>query len=241
MNAFDQRRRTPLDLLCADRSDVESRYQAPPTQQFTPTLPLRQHLKNQASLLDGNDRKVSRSDVVNLLRTSGAVSAELVERVAHPPSVERFPQISENLDAKQCSQAIRWVSQLTTQYSDLENSIRERLRNTSQAGLERTLSTDEAVPLALQLKEMEKFKRAGSRVLCLDGGGIRGLIQLEVLSQLEKKTGRKITELFDWIIGTSTGAVIALGLVYGMAHTRTHIRIGYFIVDYSGIDIEYVN
>ena len=52
-------------------------------------------------------------------------------------------------------------------------------------------------------------------MLCLDGGGIRGLVQLEMLSQLELKTGRRITELFDWIIGTSTGGVIALGLVYG--------------------------
>ena len=39
---------------------------------------------------------------------------------------------------------------------------------------------------------------------------------MQVLRQLELKTGRKVTEIFDWIVGTSTGAVLALGLVYGM-------------------------
>ena len=55
----------------------------------------------------------------------------------------------------------------------------------------------------------------GSRVLFLDGGGIKGLVQIEILSQLEQATGRKITELFDWIVGSSTGGVLALGIVYG--------------------------
>ena len=58
-------------------------------------------------------------------------------------------------------------------------------------------------------------KTAGNHVLFLDGGGIRGLVQIEVLMELECRTGRKITELFDWIIGTSTGGIVALGLVYG--------------------------
>ena len=44
---------------------------------------------------------------------------------------------------------------------------------------------------------------------------MRGLVQIEILSQLEVATGRKITELFDWIVGTSTGGILALGLVYG--------------------------
>ena len=57
--------------------------------------------------------------------------------------------------------------------------------------------------------------RKGSRILFLDGGGLRGLIQIEILEQLERRTGRRITELFDWIVGTSTGGIIALGLVYG--------------------------
>ena len=55
----------------------------------------------------------------------------------------------------------------------------------------------------------------GSRLLFLDGGGIRGLSQVECLIQLEKATGRKITDLFDWIVGTSIGGILTLGLVYG--------------------------
>lgn len=60
-----------------------------------------------------------------------------------------------------------------------------------------------------------KNVRPGSRVLFLDGGGIRGLILVEILIEIEKRTGQKITDLFDWIVGTSTGGIVALGLVYG--------------------------
>jgi len=56
--------------------------------------------------------------------------------------------------------------------------------------------------------------RQGDRVLCLDGGGIRGLILIEFLCVIEKVTGKRIVDLFDWIIGTSTGGILALALVY---------------------------
>ena len=48
-----------------------------------------------------------------------------------------------------------------------------------------------------------------ARVLSIDGGGIKGLLVLELLALIEKKTGKHITELFDMIGGTSVGALIA--------------------------------
>jgi patatin-like phospholipase/acyl hydrolase len=57
------------------------------------------------------------------------------------------------------------------------------------------------------------------RMLALDGGGIRGLITLGILGQIEElihqKTGQKLCEYFDYIAGTSTGAIIAAGLSLG--------------------------
>ena len=54
----------------------------------------------------------------------------------------------------------------------------------------------------------------GDRVLCLDGGGIKGLILIDMLITIERITNKRITELFDWIIGTSTGGILALAMVY---------------------------
>jgi hypothetical protein len=58
------------------------------------------------------------------------------------------------------------------------------------------------------------------RMLALDGGGIRGLATLGILEQLEKlvreRTGLKLGDYFDYIAGTSTGAIIAAGLSCGM-------------------------
>ncbi len=56
--------------------------------------------------------------------------------------------------------------------------------------------------------------QGGARVLSLDGGGMRGLIQLEILFEIEKLTGKRIVDLFDWIIGNSIGGIMALALVY---------------------------
>ena len=70
----------------------------------------------------------------------------------------------------------------------------------------------------------EKIHGPGpKKILALDGGGIRGMISVEVLAKLEdllrKKTGADadfvLADYFDYISGTSTGAIIATALSLG--------------------------
>jgi len=50
------------------------------------------------------------------------------------------------------------------------------------------------------------------RVLSIDGGGIRGLIPAIVLAELEERSGTPAARLFDLVVGTSIGGILALGL-----------------------------
>ncbi|KAJ8604117.1 hypothetical protein CTAYLR_001787 [Chrysophaeum taylorii] len=54
--------------------------------------------------------------------------------------------------------------------------------------------------------------RPPRRLLCLDGGGARGVVPLAVLARLEKLGSRRARERFDFFAGTSTGAIIAAAL-----------------------------
>lgn len=54
-------------------------------------------------------------------------------------------------------------------------------------------------------------------ILSIDGGGIRGIIPLACLIELEKVEGRPSREIFDMVAGTSTGAVIAAGIAIGIS------------------------
>jgi hypothetical protein len=77
----------------------------------------------------------------------------------------------------------------------------------------------------------EKISAPGPKhILGLDGGGIRGIITLEILARIEgilrEKSGRRdqfrLADYFDFIAGTSTGAIIGAALSLGM--TVTDIR-----------------
>jgi predicted acylesterase/phospholipase RssA len=50
------------------------------------------------------------------------------------------------------------------------------------------------------------------RILSIDGGGIRGIIPAMVLAEIERRTGERVCELFDFFAGTSTGGILVLGL-----------------------------
>jgi uncharacterized protein len=65
------------------------------------------------------------------------------------------------------------------------------------------------------------------RLLTLDGGGIRGLITIEVLAEMERvlrqRHGRSdlvLADFFDYVAGTSTGAIIATCISLGMPVDR---------------------
>ena len=61
------------------------------------------------------------------------------------------------------------------------------------------------------------------KLLALDGGGIRGILTLEILNEIERQLRQELNrpdlllcEYFDYIGGTSTGGIIAAGLACGM-------------------------
>jgi uncharacterized protein len=51
-----------------------------------------------------------------------------------------------------------------------------------------------------------------TRILAIDGGGIRGIIPALVLAELERRAAKPTAALFDLIAGTSTGGILGCGL-----------------------------
>ena len=111
-----------------------------------------------------------------------------------------------------CAHDDDWTTKIASLHYRISNNIERKLLDITNPLSQRP---DEAMALGIQMRELKMLRDAGSRILFLDGGGMKGLVQIEILSQLEEQTGRRITELFDWIVGASTGAIIALALVYG--------------------------
>jgi patatin-like phospholipase/acyl hydrolase len=51
------------------------------------------------------------------------------------------------------------------------------------------------------------------KILCIDGGGIRGIFAVAILKEMEEEYKKPVSKLFDVIAGTSTGAIIATSAV----------------------------
>lgn len=72
----------------------------------------------------------------------------------------------------------------------------------------------------------ERIQTPGrKKILALDGGGIRGMMTIEVLAEIENRLRQQLKQgaafrlahFFDFVAGTSTGAIIAACVSYGMA------------------------
>jgi hypothetical protein len=69
------------------------------------------------------------------------------------------------------------------------------------------------------------------KLLALDGGGIRGALTLQILRSIEDhlrdyydKPEYVLSDYFDYIGGSSTGAIIAVGLALGRPVRELHAK-----------------
>jgi hypothetical protein len=76
-----------------------------------------------------------------------------------------------------------------------------------------------------RVKLTDRLARGGPRkLLAIDGGGIRGVLSLQILAEIEKllieqsgDTDYRLADYFDYVSGTSTGGIIAAGIAMGMS------------------------
>ena len=143
-----------------------------------------------------------------------------------------------------------------------ENSaILANFRNGLDESANRSLA-DELDPVAaaqkvlsqirlLPLGRRETAQGQRYRILCLDGGGVRGAFTAAVLAQWEEQAkGAKIADHFDLIAGTSTGGILAIGLGLGISPqemvnfyrtqgTKIFPELGFFDKLKQGLDAKY--
>jgi predicted acylesterase/phospholipase RssA len=82
----------------------------------------------------------------------------------------------------------------------------------------------------MSARDSHLFGSGPKRILAIDGGGVRGIVALAFLEEIEnlltKRAGApvRLCDHFDLIGGTSTGAIIATGLALGLsvAKLREH-------------------
>ena len=144
-----------------------------------------------------SDDKVG--ELVGLLRSAGAVSRtdafhkksifakslSKMSMIAFDDSSEKSTEY-ESVTSKSVDDVRSyrlWGTASLTYFNEIRTNMASHLTSI-KAPL--TNTPDEAMAVAMQLREMMMFQMAGSRILFLDGGGLRGFLQIEILSQVER-------------------------------------------------------
>lgn len=110
-------------------------------------------------------------------------------------------------------------------------SLPSRLQNGLSENANKEIANDTSVErivdvIVNQLKLLPLVRRSVSqgrnfRILALDGGGLRGTFTAAVLAKwddmLKSGGGNNLISHFDLVAGTSTGAILAIGLALGIA------------------------
>ncbi len=55
------------------------------------------------------------------------------------------------------------------------------------------------------------------QILAFDVGGIRGAFGSTLIATFEEQLGRPVSDYFDLVAGTSTGAILGAGIAHGMS------------------------
>jgi predicted acylesterase/phospholipase RssA len=98
---------------------------------------------------------------------------------------------------------------------------------------DRTQTANRHEPIYLAAAQAQAQATRGNgdlrmNVLSIRGGGIRGLAPAQFLSQMESALNKPISEYFDLIVGTSTGAILATALGLGIPAAEV---VKFYVVD----------
>lgn len=66
-----------------------------------------------------------------------------------------------------------------------------------------------------ELNDTTTDKSKMVNMISMDGGGVKGLISIQIMHELQKLLKHKFHEYFQWMSGTSTGSILAVALAQG--------------------------
>ena len=162
---------------------------------------------------------------VNLQNSSGETPRHLAASVkARTPQMDMILYILHSVGAQRCavnrSNCTDGCSQsngshfngIPPENSPFKRSVKLYDELLGESIVKEALNHKKAQQMSMDFepKTSHPFK-----VLCLDGGGVRGLILIQMLWVLEVMMNKRISDCFDWMSGTSTGGILALLLAMG--------------------------